>query len=96
MPDKTCLIILKVTSSANPWYLLRYSKTYVKQPLSKRPKIGFEEHLSIRPLFCVFLSGHFTQVLLYKVKWDTLAISMRLISGTHHNPLSHQKIPGTF
>ena len=66
-----------------------YSKTCVKQPLSKRQKIGFQDqlslnagqkycrmllqyflpsfsyHLSLRSLFCLFLSGHFTRVLLY-------------------------------
>ena len=67
-----------------------YSKTCVKRPLSKRPKIVFQdqsslnagqkycrmlqrEHsailltlikLPLRPLFCLFLSGRFTQVLL--------------------------------
>ena len=55
-----------------------YSKTCVKQPLSKRPKIGFQDqlslnagqkaslgyHLSLRSLFCLFLSGCFAQVLL--------------------------------
>ena len=71
----------------------KYSKTCVKRPLSKRPKIGFQDqlslnagqtycrmlhgehsailstfiisyHLSLRSLFCLFLSGPFTQVLL--------------------------------
>ena len=70
-----------------------YSKTCVKQPLSKRPKMFFKTdyplmqvksfakcskrsilqhfqpslnyHLSLRHLFCLFLSGSFTQVLLY-------------------------------
>ena len=72
-----------------------YSKTCVKQPLSKRQTIGFQDHLSLnagkkycrmlqgehsailstfiilsyhlslRYLFCLFLSGHFTQVLQY-------------------------------
>ena len=70
-----------------------YSKTCVKQPLSKRPKLVFTTnyrlmkvksiaecskgsilqyfwlslsyHLSLRYLFCLFLSGRFTQVLLY-------------------------------
>ena len=68
------------------------SKTCVKRPLSKRPKIGFQDqlslnagqniaecswsilqyvrlslcyHLSFTSLFCLFLSGRFTQVLLY-------------------------------
>ena len=71
-----------------------YSKTCVKRPLSKRPKIGFQDQLwlnggqkycrmpqgehsailstfiklyrlSLRSLFCLFLSGRFTQVLLW-------------------------------
>ena len=71
----------------------KYSKTCIKLPLSKRPKIGFQDQLSlnasqkycrmlqsehsailstfiklpfviIRTLFCLFLSDHFTQVLL--------------------------------
>ena len=28
-----------------------------------RPSLSY--HMSLRPLFCLFLSGHFTQVLLY-------------------------------
>ena len=59
-----------------------HSKTCVKRPLSKRPKIGFQDrlslnagqkycrilqyfrpslslHLSLRSLFCLFLSGRF-------------------------------------
>ena len=71
----------------------KYSKTCVKRPLSKRPKIGFQDqlllnagqkycrcskasilqffrpslsyHLSLRSMFFLFLSGHFTQLLLY-------------------------------
>ena len=55
-----------------------YSKTCVKYPLSRRQKIGFQDRLllnegqkycscdlSSRPLFCLFLSARFTQVLLY-------------------------------
>ena len=72
-----------------------YDKTCVKQPLSKRPKIGIQYqlslnagqkycrmlqgehsailltiisslnyHLSLRSLFCLFLSGRFMQVLM--------------------------------
>ena len=71
----------------------RYSETCVKRPLSKRPKIGFQDELLlnagqkycrilqgehpailstfiklpfvVKPLFCLFLSGSFTQVLPY-------------------------------
>ena len=70
-----------------------YSKSCVKQPLSKGPQIGFEDqlslnagqkcrmlwyilqffrpslrhHLSLRSLFCLFLSGRFIQISLYAV-----------------------------
>ena len=75
-----------------------YCKTCVIQPLSKRPKNGFQDGLSLnagqkycrmlplqnfrpylsyllslRPLFCLFLSGCFTPVLLYFclfVRWQ--------------------------
>ena len=84
----------------------KYSKTFVKRPLSKRPKTAFQDqlllnagralskfafqdqlllnagrkycrmhlqyfrpalsyHLSLRFLFCLFLSGCFTQILMY-------------------------------
>ena len=74
-------------------FVTGYSKTCVKGPLSKRPKIGFQDHLSLnadqkycrcsegsilqyvrpslnydlslRSLFCLFLSGRFTQVCIY-------------------------------
>ena len=74
------------------WLKSKYSKTCVKWPLSKRPKIGFQDqlslnagrkyfrmfilqyfrpslsyHWSLRSLFCLFLSGCFTQVLLYRI-----------------------------
>ena len=57
-----------------------YSKTCVKWPLSKRPKSVFQDqlslnasqkdcyHLSLRSMFCLFLSGSFTQALLYLQK----------------------------
>ena len=49
---------------------LGYSKTCVKQPLSKRPIIVYcrskvSYHLSLRSLFYLFFIDHFTQVLLY-------------------------------
>ena len=69
------------------FYQFSYSKTCLKQPLSKRPKMGFQDqlllnagqkycrmqyfrpalsyHMPLRPLFCLFLSGHLRQVLLY-------------------------------
>ena len=63
-----CLCTLKTTNS----------EACVKRPLSKRPKIGFQDQLSLNAdrsslsyhltfwsLFCLFLSGRFTQVLLY-------------------------------
>ena len=75
--------------------LYKYSKTCLKWPLSKRPKIVFQDqlsfnasqkycnaecskgsilqyflpllsyHVSLRPLFCLILSGHLRQVSLY-------------------------------
>ena len=76
-------------------YCLQYSKTCLKHPHSKRPKIGFQDqlslnagqkycrcskgsilqyfrpslcyHLSLKYLFCLFLSGRLRQVLLYKL-----------------------------
>ena len=64
--------------------LEKYSKTCLKRPLSKRPKLVFKtnyrlmqvksiaecsnaslsEHLSLRSLFCLVLSGRLRQVLL--------------------------------
>ena len=74
-------------------HITTYSKTCLKWPLSKRPKIGFQDqlslnagqkycrmlqgeilqyfrpslsyHLSLRYMFCLFLSDRFRQVLLY-------------------------------
>ena len=82
----------KQNIEVNPISTTKYSKTCVKQPLSKRQKIGFQDrlslnagqkycrmlqesilqyfwpslsyHLALRSLFCLFLSGCFTQVLL--------------------------------
>ena len=60
-----------------------YSNTCVKRPLSKRQKIGLQDklslnagqkycrisyHLSFKSLFCLFLSGRFTQFYLYITK----------------------------
>ena len=78
-----------------------YSRTFVKPPLSKSPKNGFQDEyllmqvksiaecskeiilqyfrpslsyqLSLTPLFCLFLSDCFTQVLLYLSKVPLLA-----------------------
>ena len=78
-----------IVSSSDLLQFIRYSKTCVKRPLSKRPKIVFQNqlslnagqkycsilqyfqpslsyHLSLRSLFCLLLSGCFTQVLLYQ------------------------------
>ena len=85
------------------------SKTCVKQPLSKRPKIGFQDQLSlnagqkycrmlqgehsailltfiklpfgIRSLFCLFLSGIFTQILLYCKFSDTYRVRTGFVCG---------------
>ena len=48
--------------------MLTYNKTCVKRPLSKRDQLSLNALsylLSLRSLFCLFLSGRFTQVLLY-------------------------------
>ena len=65
------LTVWNYTSHPVIWWI--YSKTCVKRPLSKRPKIGFQDQLLIqvksiaelRTLLCLFLSGCFTQGLLY-------------------------------
>ena len=88
-------ILLKISQIHKAWNngkVLRYIKTCVKSPLSKRPKIVFQDQLLlnacqkcfrmlqgehsailwtfiklpfvIRSLFCLFLGGHFTQLLL--------------------------------
>ena len=46
---------------------INYSKACVKLTLKKRPKIGFQAELSLNAgqKYCLFLSGRFTQVLLY-------------------------------
>ena len=44
--------------------------TFIKLPL-----------MSLRPLFCLFLSGHFTQVLLY-VKWFPVLLYVQM--GNHN------------
>ena len=75
--QRAVLLFLKSKTSIAP----TTNKTCVKLPLSKRPKIGFQDqlslnagqkylisyHLSLRSLFCLFLNGSFTQVLLYLV-----------------------------
>ena len=42
-----------------------YSKTYVKRPLSKRPKIGFEDQLSLNAgqKYCRMLQGEHSAIL---------------------------------
>ena len=100
-----------------------YSKTCVKQPLSKRSKICFQDQLllnegqkycgmlrvehsailltfisnqlSLRSLFCLSLSGRFTQVLLY-MWWTSPMTSagtqMRTVTTTVENQ-NHPKPP---
>ena len=90
------------------WYIQIYSKTCVKWPLSKRPKMGFKTNyllmqvksiaecskgsilnyfrpslsyqLSLRSLFCLFLSGHITQVLLHFHQYLSLFPYIRIIA----------------
>ena len=49
-----------------------------------RPSLSY--HLSLRSLFCVFLSGHFTQVLLYG------SMANELKEAQHCSPQSNPKI----
>ena len=44
---------------------LHYSKTCVKQPLSKRPKIGFHDQLSLNAgqKYCIMLQGEHSAIL---------------------------------
>ena len=67
-----------MSGGENVLHSMQYSKTCVKRPLSRRQNIGFQDqlslnagqkycrmhHLSLISLFCLFLSGRFTQVLL--------------------------------
>ena len=55
----------------------RNSKTCLKRPLKKKTKNGFQDRfslmqisysLSLRPLFCLFLSDRLRQVLLYVIQ----------------------------
>ena len=47
-----------------------YSKTCVKQPLSKRPKIGFQDQLSLNAgqTYCRMLQGEHSAILLTFIK----------------------------
>ena len=47
-----------------------YSKTCVKQPLSKRPKIGFQDQLSLNAgqKYCRMLQGEHSAILLTFIK----------------------------
>ena len=48
----------------------KYSKTCVKRPLSKRPKIGFEDQLSLNAgqMYCGMLQGEHSAILLTFIK----------------------------
>ena len=50
--------------------LIRYSKTCVKRPLSKRPKIGFQDQLSLNAgqKYCRMLQGEHSAILLTFIK----------------------------
>ena len=86
-------VVHKLAFNSLSFEVWEYSKTCVKRPLSKRPKLDFKTnyrlmqvksiaecskgsilqyfrpslsyHLSLRSLFCLFLSGRFTQALVY-------------------------------
>ena len=95
-PDQLFLSTLITKLAEN----LKYSKTCLKRPKKKIPRIGFQDrlllnagqkncrmlqesilqyfwpslsyHLSLRVLFCLFLSGRLRQVLLYEYKLNKL------------------------
>ena len=50
--------------------LITYSKTCVKQPLSKRPKIGFQDQLLLNAsqMYCRMLQGEHSTMLLTFIK----------------------------
>ena len=50
--------------------LLKYSKTCLKRPLSKRPKIGFQDRLSLNAdqKYCRMLQGEHSAILLTFIK----------------------------
>ena len=47
-----------------------YSKTCLKRPLSKRPKIGFQDHLSLNAgqKYCRMLQGEHSAILSTSIK----------------------------
>ena len=49
---------------------IMYSKTFVKRPLSKRPKIGFQDQLSLNAgqKYCKMLQGEYFAILLTFIK----------------------------
>ena len=53
--DQFSLMQVKIISECSPWNILQYI----------RPSLSY--HLSLRILFCLCLSGRFTQVLLYSI-----------------------------
>ena len=63
------LIVSAITASVDKHYDLRvlivYSKTCVKRPLSKRPKIGFQDQLSLNAgkKYCRMLQGEHSAIL---------------------------------
>ena len=95
--------LLSVVDLKSYTWLWPYSKTCIKRPFSKRPKIGFQDQLSLnagqkycrmlqeehsaiistfiklpfvtKSLFCLFLSGCFTQVILYLYQLNCLTLT---------------------
>ena len=53
---------VKSIAECSPWSILQYF----------RPSLSYQ--LLLRSLFCLFLSGRFTQVLLYKVVVQSLML----------------------
>ena len=50
-----------------------------------RPSLSY--HLSLRPLFCLFLSGRFTHVLLYRVLALTLVHTFNMLQNSIRAPI---------
>ena len=74
-------------AECSPWSILQYF----------RPSLSY--HLSQRSLFCLFLSGHFTQVLLYlfqgsyrngKTEFHDFSRTIFIFQGLNFFPILHK------
>ena len=57
-----CLMLVKSIAECSKWSILQCFQ----------PSLSYMYQLSLRPLFCLFLSGRFTQVLLYFLQFQFL------------------------